>query len=231
MDWKNGRALRKYITFATKSKNHRTFSPRYSHGQDHSNKTNMKLQLLLLGLLSFSSALPTANATCPVTPSPWPAASTYPSMSTLPDPFTYLDGKSRVASKDEWYQCRQPEILQFLQQYQYGFYPNHSAETVTATRSGNTITINIAAGGKTASFKATLNLPSAASKTAPVPVVIEIGGIDNTPYLSQGIAVVGFDYTTVSPDSNGKTGAFWALYNGRDIGTLATRFSFQVQTH
>ncbi|TVY83672.1 4-O-methyl-glucuronoyl methylesterase [Lachnellula suecica] len=141
-------------------------------------------------------------------------------MTTLPDPFTYLDGKTRVASNAEWYQCRQPEILQFLQQYQYGFYPDHSAETVTATRTSNTVTIKVAAGGKTASFTASIILPTGASKAAPVPVVIAIGGIDNNAYLKIGIAVVTFDYTAVSPDSNGKTGAFWALYNGRDIGTL-----------
>jgi hypothetical protein len=48
--------------------------------------------------------------------------------------------------------------------------------------------------------------------------VIEIGGMDNTPYLQAGIAIVGFDYTTVAADSNAKTGAFWSIYNGRDIG-------------
>jgi hypothetical protein len=83
----------------------------------------MRTPVLLLGFLTLSYALPTANVTCPKTPTPWPAASTYPSMSTLPDPFTYLDEKTRVASRDEWYQCRQPEILSFLQEYQYGFYP------------------------------------------------------------------------------------------------------------
>lgn len=178
----------------------------------------MRSQLLFLGLLGFSSALPRANVTCPKTPTPWPAASTYLSMSTLPDPFTYLDGTSRVASKDEWYQCRQPEVLQFLQQYQYGFYPDHSAETVTATRTSNTVTINVAAGGKTGSFKASIILPTPASSASPVPVIIAIGCIDNNAYLKSGIAVVTFDYTTVSSDSKGKTGAFWSLYNGKDVG-------------
>lgn len=92
---------------------------------------------------------------------------------------------------------------------------------MTATRASNTVTINVAAGGKTASFKATIVLPTPASSAAPVPVIIAIGGIDNNAYLKNGIAVVTFDYTTVSPDSNGKTGAFWALYNGKDIGTSA----------
>lgn len=181
----------------------------------------MLSQLLLMAtLLSLPASLLAQNITCPMTPSPWPAASTFPKVTTLPDPFLYLDGKTRVTSKEEWYACRKPEIIQLLQQYQYGFYPDHSAEKVTATRSGTTVSISVVAGGKTGSFKATINLPSG-STTGGVPVVIAIGGIDNNAYLKQGVAVVTFDYTTVSPDSNGKTGAFWALYNGKDIGLFS----------
>ena len=105
-----------------------------------------------------------------------------------------------------------------LQHYQYGAYPDHSAETVSSTRNGNTLSITITAGGKTGRFNAQVNLPNGASANNPVPVVIAIGGIDNNAYLREGIAVVTFDYTSVAPDSNGKSGAFWALYNGRDIG-------------
>jgi hypothetical protein len=39
-----------------------------------------------------------------------------------------------------------------------------------------------------------------------------------------GIAVVTFDYTTVSPDINEKTGASWALYNGKDIDSSSLPF-------
>lgn len=187
----------------------------------------MRTQLLLAALLSlFPSVIhskpldtvPKANITCPKTPTPWPAASSYPSQSTLPDPFLYLDLKSRVGSNAEWYACRQSEIMQMLQEYQYGFYPDHSAETVTATRTGNTVSISVAAGGKTGSFKASIILPTANTVGDKSPVVIAIGGIDNAEYTKNGIAVVTFGYTTVSPDSNGKTGAFWVLYNGMNIG-------------
>jgi len=89
---------------------------------------------------------------------------------------------------------------------------------VTATRTGNAVSISVAAGGKTGSFKANIILPTANTVGTKSPVVIAIGGIDNAEYTKNGIAVVTFDYTTVSPDSNGKTGAFWALYNGKDIG-------------
>jgi hypothetical protein len=156
-----------------------------------------------------------ANVTCPATPNPMPKAAAFPSVKTMPDPLLYLDGKTRVQSKDEWIQCRQPEILKLLQEYQYGYYPDHSQETVSATRSGNTLTVTVAAAGKSASIAATLNLPSG---SGPFPVVISIGGMDNKAYTNAGIAVVTFDYIKVAADSNSKTGSFWTLYNGKDIG-------------
>lgn len=128
---------------------------------------------------------------------------------------SYLDGKTRVKSKDEWIQCRQPEILKLLQEYQYGYYPDHGEETVSATRSGNTLKITVAAGDKTASIAATLTLPSG---SGPFPVIISIGGMDIKSYTNAGIAVAAFDYTKVAADSNTKSGSFWTLYSGRDIG-------------
>jgi len=80
------------------------------------------------------------------------------------------------------------------------------------------VNIEVTAGGKTGKFSATLSLPSGASASKPAPVVINIGGMSNQPYLQAGIAIVGFDYTRVAADSNSKTGAFWDVYKGRDIG-------------
>lgn len=179
----------------------------------------MRLQPLFLALLG--SLIPVqgqVNITCPAAPSPLPRAASFNRVPTLPDPFLYLDGKTRVQSKEEWYQCRQPEIVHLLQEYQYGYYPDHSQERVTATRNGNTVSITVAAGGKTGSFSATISLPSGASASNKAPVVIGIGFLDNNAFLREGIAVVTFDNSRVSPDSNSKTGAFWSLYNGRDIG-------------
>lgn len=173
---------------------------------------------------------------CAAIPSPFPTWQQLPQQSTLPDPFLPLKyttpdnakdvmagkGQGRVQTPAEWYQCRQPEILQMLQEYQFGYYPDHSQEKVVATRSGTTLNIEVTAGGKTGKFKATITLPSGASAAKPAPVVINIGGMQNQPYLSGGIAVAQFDYTSVAPDSNSKTGAFWSIYNGRDIGKLVS---------
>ena len=70
-------------------------------------------------------------------------------------------------------------------------------------------------GGKSAQIAATLNLPSG---SGPFPVVMAIGGIDNKAYTNAGIAVVTFDYLKVAADSNSKSGSFWTLYSGKDIG-------------
>ncbi|KAI9149634.1 4-O-methyl-glucuronoyl methylesterase [Paramyrothecium foliicola] len=123
----------------------------------------------------------------------------------------------RISTQEEWRACQRPQLLAMLQEYQYGYYPDHSQEKVSATRNGNSISISVTAGGKTGKFSATLALPSG---KGPFPVVINIGGMDNGPYLQKGISIVGFNYNEVAPDGNSKTGAFWSLYNGRDIGVL-----------
>jgi hypothetical protein len=109
--------------------------------------------------------------------------------------------------------------MNILQKYEYGYYPDHSQETVTASRSGNTLRITVAAGGKSASFQATINLPSGASSSAPVPVIIATGGIQDSTFTGAGIATVNFNYGDVAADSTSKSGAFWTLYSGRDIGS------------
>jgi hypothetical protein len=187
---------------------------------------NMHLNLYAISILvsvTYATPYPQAqhgrlvvsNITCPPTAIPMPGASSFPPVKTMPDPFLYLDGQTRVQSKDEWAQCRRPEILRLLHEYQYGYYPDHTQEAVSATRSGNSLAVTVVAGGRSASISATLNLPTG---NGPFPVIISIGGMDMKTYLNAGIAVVTFDYSRVAADSNSKSGAFWTLYNGRDIG-------------
>lgn len=197
--------------------------------------------LVLNCLLMAGCGVVAILAGCPPTPSPFPTYSLLPVQPTMPDPFLPLQftltnspgfnlqavltgkGSNRTQTREEWYQCRRPEILQLLQEYQFGYYPDHSLETVTSTRSGNSLQISVTAGGKTAKFTATISLPSGASATKRAPVVMNIGGMSSASYISAGIAVVGIAYTGVAPDSSAKTGAFWELYKGRDIGWWTLR--------
>lgn len=90
---------------------------------------------------SHGNNLDSRQAAC----APVPAAGKYPTWSqlplqtTLPDPFLPLaytttdnaggsasfaqdvmsgKGKNRIQTPEEWYRCRQPELLQMLQEYQ-----------------------------------------------------------------------------------------------------------------
>ncbi|KDQ18272.1 carbohydrate esterase family 15 protein [Botryobasidium botryosum FD-172 SS1] len=153
---------------------------------------------------------------CPALPATFPNGASLPVTATLPDPWTFYGG-SKVTSKSQW-ACRKAELFKLLQEYMYGYYPDHSQETVTATRNGNTLSISVSAGGKTGTFSATITLPTTGQ--APYPVVITPGSVDNNAFLSQGVALVSFSVTAVAADSASKTGAFWSVYNGRNIGVL-----------
>ncbi|KAK3488600.1 hypothetical protein B0T13DRAFT_491348 [Neurospora crassa] len=89
------------------------------------------------------------------------------------------------------------------------YYPDHSQEKVDATRSGNTVNLAVMAGGKAGKFKVTTSLPSGVSASERASVVINIGGMQNQPYLSVGTATARFGYMSMAPTSNSKTGAFW----------------------
>lgn len=74
------------------------------------------------------------NTTCPPTSNPLPKVPQLPVVKTMPNPLLYLDGKTRVKIKDEWYQCRSPEILKLLQEYQDGYYPDRAANSFTDSK-------------------------------------------------------------------------------------------------
>lgn len=173
------------------------------------------------------------TAECAPFPDPLPSWDGYPTQSSLPDPFLPIQymttagadgatpadimaglGPNRIQTPEEWYQCQKPQLMHLLQEYQFGYYPDHSLETVSATRTGDSIAISVEADGKTAGFDATVSLPAG---EGPFPVVIAIGGGPQG-YLQEGIAVAEFNYVAVAADSDAKTGAFWDLYGDRDIG-------------
>ena len=52
----------------------------------------------------------------------FPAVDQLPAHADLPDPLVMLSGE-RVASKDQWFQQRRPELKALFQHYMYGFFP------------------------------------------------------------------------------------------------------------
>ncbi|KAI0355411.1 hypothetical protein OH77DRAFT_1496128 [Trametes cingulata] len=174
------------------------------------------LFLLATAVLSNAAAI----TRCAVSRADLPQPSDLPIIHTLPDPFTFRLSNRRVRSRADW-ECRREELMTLVQQYLYGYYPDHSRERVLAHRTGNNLTITVHAEGKSATFPATLTFPPRnATHFGRVPVVINPGSIENTPFLESGVALATFDVSTVAVDSTARTGAFWTLYGDRDIGTL-----------
>ena len=110
--------------------------------------------------------------------------------------------------------------MTLVQEYMYGYYPDHAFERVHATRTGNSLNITVSFGRRSATFGATITLPTSvnATRRSPVPVVINTDPVNNTVFLGSGIALAGFNVGDVAADSVNRSGVFWDLYSDRDIG-------------
>lgn len=62
-------------------------------------------------------------------------------------------------------------------------------------------------------------MPTTRLAPGPVPVIINVGGVNESAFLDYGIALATFNSDDVAADSTTPGGAFWDLYSGRDIGT------------
>lgn len=150
--------------------------------------------------------------------------SAYPN---LPDPFTALDG-SRLANKSEW-RCRRQEILRQAEAYIYGVKPA-KPETVSGTVTASSITVNVAEGGHSGSFRVGVELPS--NGQPPYPVLFSYGSgflgfSQNAVVKSEGVAIVSFNPYDLGAESSGggsrtnKRGVFYDLYGAdSDTGLL-----------
>lgn len=124
----------------------------------------------------------------------------------------------KVTTKDQFL-CRQAEISQLLQRYELGILPGRPA-TLTASFSGNTLTINCGDSGKSMSFSVTITYSS--SGTAPYPAIIAYGG-GSLP-APAGVAMINFNNddmaAQVNTGSRGQ-GKFYTLYgSGHSAGAM-----------
>jgi hypothetical protein len=152
--------------------------------------------------------------TCSSEEAPLPALADLPSVDALPDPFLSLDGR-RITRADQW-ECRRTEIAAQAAAYELGDNPGKPA-SVTGSFDGTAGTINVTAsdGTKTASFSATVTLPTTGS--APYPAMIGMGGISIDPggLNAMGVATIVFpnDAVAAQVDSSSRgKGAFYDLY-------------------
>lgn len=135
--------------------------------------------------------------------------------SKLPDPFKLISG-SRITTKADW-KCRRNEISELIQRYELGTKPPKPS-SLTASLSGNTLTITAGEGGKSVSFTVTITYPS--SGTAPYPAIIGYGG-GSIP-IPAGVAKISFNNDDMGGQSGTRgVGKFFQLYgSGHSAGSI-----------
>ncbi|KIY66140.1 carbohydrate esterase family 15 protein [Cylindrobasidium torrendii FP15055 ss-10] len=158
--------------------------------------------------------------TCPALPS----TINLTANSKLPDPFKFINGTA-VASKADW-ACRREEISQLFQRYELGTLPPKPSN-VTASLSGNSLTINASEGGKSISFSVSISKPS--SGTAPYPAIIAYGGLSiPTP---AGVAVITFNNDDIAAQQSSSSrgqGKFYNLYGSNHSASAMTAWAWGV---
>jgi hypothetical protein len=157
-----------------------------------------------------------------------PEAGSLPTVSRLPDPFTKLDGM-RMTTRAEW-RCRRQEIKKQAEKYAYGTKPPKPA-TVSGTVSNTNISVMISEAGKSASFSASVSLPSGGS--APYPAVVVLGGFgaDTNTIRSENVAVISYDPYALGREGTGranKQGAFYTIYGSNSTTGLLVAWAWGV---
>jgi endo-1,4-beta-xylanase len=153
-----------------------------------------------------------------------------PTLNTLPDPFTFFNGK-KVRTRADW-ERRRTEIISLAEYYEFGSMPPapHSVTALSTPGAdpklpSNSITVTVEDNGKTASFKPILYLPK--TGTPPYPVIVEEDfaasprfAPPNPAYLDDGYAILSvptwdsarFNVSGIASDDGNHTGAFFTLY-------------------
>ncbi|KAL7949260.1 4-O-methyl-glucuronoyl methylesterase [Trichoderma barbatum] len=166
---------------------------------------------------SSSSSATRATSTSAATCSALPGSITLKANSKLNDLFTMFNG-DKVTTKDKFL-CRQAEMSELIQRYELGTLPGRPA-TLTASFSGNTLTINCGDSGKSISFTVTITYPSSGS--APYPAIIGYGG-GSLP-APAGVALINFNNDNIAAQVNTGSrgqGKFYDLYGkGHSAGAM-----------
>lgn len=150
-----------------------------------------------------------------------------PSNSRLPDPFLKISG-TRITNKSDW-RCRREEIKKLAERWVYGTKPARPA-SVTGTVSRTSISVNVSDSGRSASFSATVSLPSG---TGPFPAVFVVGGLgaDTATIQGQGVAIINYDPFAVGREGTPRTakaGAFYSIYGATSTTGLLAAWAWGV---
>jgi hypothetical protein len=157
-----------------------------------------------------------------------PESSSLPTVTRLPDPFMKLDGM-RMTTRAEW-RCRRQEIKKQAEKYAYGTKPPKPA-TVSGTVSSSSISVMVSEGGKSATFSASVSLPSGGA--GPYPAVVVLGGFgaDSNTIRSEGVATISYDPYALGREGTGranKQGVFYTLYGSTSTTGLLVAWAWGV---
>ncbi|WP_341721241.1 cellulose binding domain-containing protein [Micromonospora sp. FIMYZ51] len=173
--------------------------------------------------LAAVAAVEDEGVDCPV-----PGPTSPPASSRLPDPFRKLDG-TRISAKSDW-RCHRAETKQLAQRHVYGEKPA-KPQSVTGTVSNTSVTVNVTHNGRSASFSASVQLPSGGS--GPFPAVVVLGGFgaDTATIRSAGAAVISYDPLAVGREGTPRTnkqGAFYSVYGSSSSTGLLVAWAWGV---
>lgn len=150
----------------------------------------------------------------------------------LPDPFARYDG-TRITQQEQW-RCQRQATLRLAEYAIYGEKPP-KPESVTASLSGNKITVTVQHNNKTASFTADIIRP--AGSTGALPAIIGIsgwgsGGLPVAIGAEEQVATITLNPYQIGAESsasrNNKQGAFYSLYGSDSTTGLLVAWSWGV---
>jgi hypothetical protein len=134
------------------------------------------------------------GADCPAPP--LPVFAELPIIDPLTDPFEWSDRSGRDTSLASW-RCRRAEIAAEIEHYEIGEKPVRP-DSITASYSGDTLTVNITVNGNTLTLTSEITLPAG---EGPFPAVIGMGfGTGSLPadiFTSRNIAQIPFNFWQV----------------------------------
>lgn len=156
-----------------------------------------------------------------------PDAGSLPTNAKLPNPFKRLDG-TRITTTGDW-TCRREEIKKEAEKFVYGAKPARP-QSVSGTVTSTNITVNVSNQGTSASFSASVSLPSG---TGPFPAVVVLGGLgaDTTTIKAAGAAIINYDPYAVGKEGTPRTnkqGAFYSIYGSTSPTGLLMAWAWGV---
>jgi hypothetical protein len=155
------------------------------------------------------------GANCPVATT-FPTFQALPSIPNFPDPFLKEAG-GRITSRADW-RCRRAEIGAQIQKWELGTKPPPTASQVTATFSGNRLTVNVTVGSRMITLTTTITMPSGG--TPPYPAVIRMAG-SGVPISGPVASMTFTDSQLASQFPTRGSGPFWTLFPDNTVGAYA----------